>query len=470
MRPAREESWEPAISSTATDGRLSFWDGVSLMIGIVVGVTIFEAPPAVFNNVPGPWHGMGIWLLGGILSLIGALCYAELATAYPRTGGDYVYLTEAFGPCAGFLFGWAQLAAVLTSSTGAMAYVFANYAAALWELETRHIVLLAILPVVVLSLVNMLGITCGKTVQNLLTLAKLSGVLAIILAGLAYGGDSPASAQAPVAGLGWRFAVILVLYAYGGWNDTAFVAAEVRSPRRNIPRVLVVGTAAITLIYLLVNLAYLFALGFDGLRSSKTPATDVLRLMLGENGSQWMSILVMVSALGAVNGIILTGSRVYATLGSEHRVFAWLGHWNSSWGVPTRSIAAQAVVTVALIALVGTETGRQWVDWGVQTIGLGSLPWQDYGGGFSLLVSATAPVFWLFFLGTGLALFILRRRQPHVERPFSVPFYPWLPITFCLMCCFMLYASLTYAKALALLGIVPVLCGLPLYWVGGGRK
>ena len=450
--------------ASATKDRLNVWDGVSLMIGIVVGVTIFEASPSIFSNVATPWHGMGIWLLGGVLSLIGALCYAELAAAYPRTGGDYVYLTESFGPCAGFLFGWAQLAAVLTSSIGAMAYVFANYAVALWELETHNIVLLAIAPTVALSLVNLLGITCGKTVQNLLTVAKLAGVLAIILAGLVWGGGAPVSVRAPVDGPGWQLALILVLYAYGGWHDTAFVAAEVHAPRRNIPRVLILGTTAITIIYLLVNFAYLWGLGFEGLRVSTTPAADVLRLVLGENGSRCMSILVMISALGAVNGIIFTGSRVYARLGAEHRVFVWLGRWNSTWGVPMRSIVAQALVTIALIVVVGTERGQRWVDRAMEVVGFSHLPWQDYGGGFNLLVSATAPVFWLFFLGTGLSLFVLRVRLPHVERPFPVPLYPWLPLTFCLMCCFMLYASLSYAKALSLLGIVPVLLGLPLYF------
>ena len=448
----------------ATKHRLNVRDGTSLMIGIVVGVTIFEAPPVIFSNVTGPGQGMAIWLLGGILSLIGALCYAELATAYPRSGGDYIYLSEAFGPCTGFLFGWAQLAAILTSSTGAMAYVFADYAVALWKLDTSNLVLLAVGPVIILSLVNLLGIQSSKTVQNLLTMAKLAGILVIIFAGLVWGGDNPVFVRATIDGPGWGLALILVLYAFGGWHDTAFVAAEVHSPQRNIPRVLMLGTAAITLLYLLVNAAYLWGLGFEGLRASTTPATDVLRLIFGENGARCMSILVMVSALGAVNGIIFTGSRVYARLGAEHSVLRWLGRWNHTRTVPTRSIIAQAIVTTVMVIVVGTSAGRQWVDSVMQAIGLGHLPWQNYGGGFTLLVSATAPVFWLFFLGTGLALFVLRRRQPHVERPFPVPLYPWLPITFCLMCCFMLYASLSYAKALSLLGIVPVLLGLPFYF------
>lgn len=435
------------------------------MIGIVVGVTIFESPPTVFSNVSGPWHGMGIWLLGGVLSLIGALCYAELASTYPHSGGDYVYLTKAFGPGVGFLFGWAQLVAVLTGSTGAMAYVFGNYASDLWSLADKQVVLLAILAVVLLSFANMLGLAMGKTVQNLLTVGKLTGVVVIVISGVLWGNGTSFATTGPVQGRGWGLAMILVLYAYGGWHDMAFVAAEVRDPQRNIPRALVLGTATITSIYLAINFAYLWGLGFEGLRMSNTPATDVLKATLGERGSIWMSILVMVSALGAVNGIILAGSRIYATLGNDHWVFGWLGGWHTDWGVPVRSIAAQAVVTTILIALVGTENGQQLVDQGLHWLHIRPLPWTDFGGGFNLLVSATAPVFWLFFLASGLSLFILRFRYPAVNRPFSVPFYPWLPATFCLMCCFMLYASFDYARWLSLIGIVPVLCGIPIYVV-----
>lgn len=445
--------------------QLGVWDGVSIIIGIVVGVTIFKAPSLIFSNVAGPWQGMAVWLIGGLLSLIGALCYAELATAYPDSGGDYVYLTEAYGSFVGFFYGWAQLAAILTGSVGAMAYVFADYATAFWKFPSTASVWFAIAAVVGLSVVNILGFSLGKTVQNLLTIAKLIGVMAIVFVGLLWGGHESFSLNKPVSTLSLGTAFVLVLYAYGGWNDAAFVAAEVRDRQRNIPRVLILGTGAVTLIYLLVNAAYLWGLGFEGLRQSETPASALLRTAFGENGSKVMSILVMISALGAVNGVIFTSSRVYARLGTEHPLFTMLGRWHATLNTPVWSILTQSLVALMFIVVVGTPFGQDSVDRLLSGIGLEPVSWQNYGGGFGALVSATAPFFWFFFLLTGLALIVLRRAQPERNRPFRVPLYPFLPLFFCVMTCFMLYSSLAYAKELTLLAGIPLLLGVPLYFV-----
>jgi amino acid transporter len=467
---------------------LSPWDGISIIIGIVIGVSIFKVPPIVFSNVDGPVQALGVWVLGGALSLIGALCYAELTTTYPQSGGDYVYLTRAYGRWLGFLFGWAQLIAILTGSIGAMAYVFADYAAALWSLDaSRWSVWLAATVVVVLAVVNILGVVVGKTVQNILTIMKLAGMAAIIVAGLVWGGSESVMPTAAKSGPGLGLAMIFVLYAYGGWNDAAFVASEVRDRRRNLPRVLLIGTGSIMAVYVLVNAGYLWGLGFDGVRASQTPAADVLRNMLGDWGSKGMSVLVMISVLGAVNGMIFTGSRIYASLGADHRVFALLGHWNRWFNAPIWSIATSAGVALAMIFTVGTQAGQAMLDramaglshslifcfgavggpavrtWALEY--LKPLPWDEIGGGFDTLVSGTAPVFWLFFLLTGLSLFTLRDKDRNIERPFSVPGYPFTPFVFCLTSLYMLHSSLTYARQLALIGIVPLAIGVPLYFI-----
>jgi amino acid transporter len=457
--------------------RLSPWDGVSIIIGIVVGVSIYKAPSLIFSNVGGPWQAMGVWVLGGVLSLIGALCYAELATAYPRSGGDYVYLTRAFGRWVGFLFGWAQLVAILTGSIGAMAYVFADYSIQLLhgtalEVSASYAALLAAGAVILLTVANVLGVIVGKTVQNLLTVAKLLGVTGIIVVGFAWGGSEPLAAVAPMGEGGLGLAMIFVLYTYGGWNDAAFVAAEVRDQKRNLPRVLLFGVGSIMLIYLLVNAGYMWGLGFEGVRAAAAPAADLLRKALGEWGGKVMSLLVMISALGAVNGMIFTGSRIYVSLGADHRVFAALGHWNSTLKSPVWSLLASGVVCVAMVFAVGTELGRQLIDKAVGIVGLPGLPWERYGAGFDTLVSATAPVFWLFFLLTGISLFVLRWTDRDVERPFRVPLYPLTPIVFCSTSVYMLYSSLDYARLLALIGLVPLALGLPLYWISqaAGKK
>lgn len=449
---------------------LTPWDGVSVIVGIVVGVSLFRAPGPIFASVDAAWQGMAVWGLGGALSLVGALCYAELASTYPRSGGDYVYLTRAYGPAVGFLFGWAQLVAILTGSIGAMAYVFADYAQVIWP-EVSGVVLAAAV-VVALTLPNLLGVDIGRRVQNLLTLVKIVGLASILVAAFfAPAPDASAVIGENMGGLG--FAFILVLYAYGGWNDAAFVAAEVRDPGRNIPRVLIWGTASIVVVYLLVNAAYLAALGFAGLRASQAPAAAVLGAAAGSWGERGMGVLVMLSALGAIQGLLFTGSRIYSSLGRDHPLFATLARWHPRFGTPSRALLMQSAVTLAWIVGVGTEAGRGAIDVVLGAIAIPALPWERFGGGFDTLVAGTAPVFWLFFLGTGIALLLLRRRDPDIVRPFQVPFFPWTPLIFCASCLYMLYASLDYARGLAAVGLVPLLLGAPLYLLSrwrAGRK
>jgi amino acid transporter len=277
----------------------------------------------------------------------------------------------------------------------------------------------------------------------------------------------PADNDDPTPSFG--LALVFVLYAFGGWSDGAFVAAEVRNRRRNLPLALVGGVAAITLIYLAVNVAYLSALGFEGAADTPTPAADVLANTVGAFGAKAVSALVMISALGAINGMILSRSRVFAVLGADHRVLAWLGGWKPGQGTPRASLAAQAAVTLAMVVAVGTERGREAVDAILSAGGAPGIPWDQYYGGFDTLVAATAPVFWLLFFGTGVAMIVLRQREPDRERPFQAPLYPLPPLVFCATCAYMLYSSVAYAKWLALAGAAPVAAGLVLYAVSRRR-
>ncbi len=448
------------------------WDAVSIIVGIVVGTAIFKSPTFVFQNVAGPWQALAVWLLGGFLSLIGALCYAELATTYPRSGGDYEYLNRAYGRPVGFLFGWAQLVAILTGSIGAMAYAFADYAARLWELPSSLIVWLAAAAVVAVTLTNLLGVIAGKVTQNILSVTKIAGLMVVVVAGFMWGSVAEFAVPVRVQTEGLGLAMVFVLYAFGGWNDAAFVAAEVRNRRRNIPMALLLGISGITGVYLLVNAAFLLVLGFEGAQQTMTPASDMMGRVWGEWGAKAVSLLVMISALGAINGMILTGSRIYASLGNDHRMFAWLGRWNRRLGAPVGALVAQGVFALALIFAVGTDQGRLAIDYGLIKIGLRGLPWEKYFGGFDTLVAGTAPIFWAFFLLTGISLLVLRLRDPGRERPFSAPLFPLTPLVFCGVCLYMLYSSLDYARSLALIGLVPLAFGLPLYWISqrAGRR
>ena len=458
-------------AQSESSGGIGLWDAVSIIIGIVIGTAIFKSPSMVFQSTSSPFYAMAAWLLGGGLSFMGAMCYAELATTYPRSGGDYQYLRRAFGPWMGFLFGWAQFWVIFTGSIGAMAYAFAEYFTQAFGVQRVELVWLAIAPVVVLSAANLFGVLLGKSTQNLLSGAKVLGLLAIILIGFMFGGEGKAntSLEGTSPTMGFGLAMVFVLYAYGGWNDAAFIASEVRNRSRNIPWALFLSTAGITLVYLLVNGAYLWVLGFQGARESWTPAADVMQRVAGPIGAQAISILIVVSALGAINGLIMTGSRIFSSLGEDHRLFQTLGHWHPRWRTPARSIFAQALVTIALILIIGTHFGRNTIDTCLVICGLGSLPWDTYFGGFETLVAGTAPVFWTFFLLTGVSQFVLRYRDPDRPRPFTTPLYPIPPIIFCLTSAYMLYASVTYAKTLCLIGVVPLLLGLPLYLISEKR-
>jgi APA family basic amino acid/polyamine antiporter len=466
--------------------QLSLWDGVSIIIGIVVGAGIYETPPSVFRSVPNPWIGLAVWVVAGLLCLIGALCYAELATTYPRIGGDYVYLTRAYGAPVGFLYGWTQLAAIQTTNIGMMAFVFGDYAVRLWDLEGGA-VYLALLAVIALSLVNVLGIVLGKSTQNVLTIAKVLGLGAILVAGVFWGQPSltTSSATPPMSimfparrwfPLVFYGALVPVFFTYGGWNDAAFVAAELRNGKRNIPLALILGTGGVIVIYLLVNGAYLLGLGFEGASNSRTIAADVFQLPLSHWSSEaadWsskaMCILVMISALGAVNGLIFTSSRIYAALGADHSIFAGLSRWHPRWGSPIWSLITQAAITAIMILTVGSVIGQQTLKELFLRAGLGEVSWEGQSG-FASLLKCSAPVFWFFFLLSSLSLFVLRYKDRGKERPFSVPLFPVVPLIFVATCGFMLYSGIQYAKELGLVGGGLLLAGIPLWLISRTRR
>ena len=467
-----------------TQGALGLWDAVSIIVGIVVGSSIFQVAPLILMLSGTAGMGLLLWGVGGLLSFIGALIYAELATAYPRDGGDYVYLSRAFGRWLGFLFGWAQLAVILTASIGMMAFTFANYAGRFLPAVVGNEAITALSAVVVFTALNLIGVVFGKVVQNVLTVVKVFGLVAILVAGFLYRNPDATwgpiwpETMPPLKDLflgGPAVSLILILYAYGGWNDAAFVAAEVRDVKKNLTRALFIGLAIITVLYILVNAAYINALGFEAASNPGSQvAADVLKLPLGEFGERAMALLVMLSALGAVNGLIFAGSRVYSTLGKDHAVFGWMGRWSNARGTPTAALIVQALFCVGMILLVGTAQGQHLVNqtfdpllhkWDLAVADT----WKPMDG-FDYLFACSAPVFWIFFGLTGISLFVLRVREPNVERPFRVPLYPIIPAIFVLSCGFWIYRSLEYAivtkKATGgflLIGVLPLLVGLPLY-------
>jgi len=426
--------------------QLGLFDAVSLMVGIVIGVGIYESPPRVAANVPGPAGVLLVWALGGFLALIGALCYAELATAYPRSGGDYVYLTRAYGAWVGFLYGWAELLVIRTGSIAAMAFVFSDYMTRLAPLGPRSPVLYAVVLVALLSLMNALGVREGKWTQNALTVSKVLGLSAVaVIGGLSPSGGDPGPREVSGDSGSVALAMIFVLWTYGGWNENAYVAAEVTEPQSNIPRSLLLGTGLVTLVYVGINWVFLYGLGLDRLRSSGAVAADLLAISFGSATERLIAILVAVSAMGAVNGQILTGARIGYALGRDHSALSRLGVWSRRFGTPVWALVVQALVTLALIVTFGSRDG------------------------FETLVKYTAAVFWCFFLLTGISLFVLRRKDRETRRPYLVVGYPFTPLVFCASSAYMLYGSLSYAPGESLWGGLIVLTGVLLYRLSSGN-
>ena len=462
----------------ATQAPLGLWDVVSIMIGIVVGTGIYEVPPLVLRNTSGPWQAVAVWAVCGGLCLVGALCLAELASTYPHSGGDYVYLTRSYGPGMGFMFAWFQLTSVRAANIAMMAFVFAEHAASFWDVPFAWQWLWASSAIGVLALLNLLGIVFGKETQNVLTVAKVLGLGGILVAG--FGWPQATHAVAAPTGAGdersLALALLIAFFAYGGWNDAVFVAAEVRGGPRAIARALLVGTAAITLLYVLINAAILWGLGFERASRSTAVAAEVLAGPLGDWGKRAMSLLVMISALGAINGMLFSGARVYARMGADHPVLGWLGLRNVRTRTPWGALVAQAVISLAMVGVVGTEGGRLLVNdslaWVRQTanellahagsqarLSLPPVKWEGHGG-FEVLMVFMTPVFWVFFFFTALSLFVLRWRDPGLPRPFAAPLYPLLPLLFCAICAYMIYAGIRYALDLHLLGGLLAVVGL----------
>ncbi|MBL8851308.1 MAG: amino acid permease [Planctomycetaceae bacterium] len=453
----------PAASQTSAP--LGVWDAGSLIVGIVIGASLFAVPADVFSNVPTAGTGLLLWLAGGLLSLTGALCYCELATAYPRMGGDYVYLTRAYGPGTGFVFGWMRLTVIVPANIGAMAFVFAEHAGRLFDISGST-ALLAAGAIVVLTAVNLVGGRSGTRVQNMLTVLKLIGLALIVMAGawLAFGNEPPAAAPTPETprGVNYGLALVFILYAYGGWSDAAFVAAEVRDVRRNIPRALLAGLGMITAIYLAVNLAYVAGLGLEGVRGSKTPAAELLERAGGPVGEAGIGIIVMISTLAAINGMLYSGARLTASLGAEHRILKLLGKWDPLRGAPVRALLAIGGLSLLLVWLCGTPGGKSVLDACVTWTGERATNWKPGDGGFHTLVTGTAPTFWVFFCLTAAAVPLLRWREPQVERPFRCG-VAVTPLVFCATSVYMLWSSVLYAWELALLGVVVLLAGVVAY-------
>jgi len=411
-------------------------DAFAITIGIVVGAGIFRTPSLIAGASGSEFVMLAAWVVGGILSIVGALCYAELATTYPQAGGDYNYLRRAYGPRPAFLFAWARVSVIQTGSIALLCFIVGDYMGQLFDLGPWSSALYAAGAVVLLTIVNWIGTRQGAAVQTWLTIAEIVGVLVIVVAGLMF---APTDI-APIPGSGGDSAIglilVFVLPTYGGWNEAVYVTSEVRDAKKWMPRVLILSLIAIAALYVLVNLAYLKVLGLGGMAEHNAVAAEVMGRVFGPTGAMLMSVIVVAAALTSANATLITGARSVYAVGRDFPALGFIGRWDARSGTPRAAIVTQGVLALALV-------------------GLGAFA-RD---GFEVAVEYTAPVFWLFFLLVGISLFVLRRRDPDLPRPFKVPLYPVLPLLFCATSAYLLYSSLAYTGRGALVGVAVLAIG-----------
>ena len=424
---------------------LGLWDATALVIGCIIGAGIFRVASPVAKYVHAPGLVLGVWVLGGLLSFCGALCYAELGAAYPRAGGDYVYLTRAYGRLAGFLFGWTKVFIERTGTVAILAFVFAEYLGALTGYGMTEVKVVATAAVVGLTAANMAGVHYGSRVQNVMTLLKVAALVAIIMVGWRGGATENLSPFWPVrewlvwgpsAASSLGIALVFVLWTYGGWTESAYIAEEVRQPERTLPWSILLGLAATTALYLVINLVYMVAIPLAEMPMYKLVAAEVMQRALGPWGGRLTACMVMLSAFGALNGYLLTSARILMAMGQDHRLFARWGRVHPRYATPAGALVVNAACATALI----------WT------------------GTLDQIVTYSTVAISIFYGMASWAVIILRRREPEVPRPYRTWGYPWVPAAFTLaMAALVVDVSLRHPQD-CVIGFILLLLGLPLYW------
>jgi APA family basic amino acid/polyamine antiporter len=425
--------------------RLGLFSGTMAVIGGIIGGGIFRTPATVAERVGSAGLVLAAWVAGGAVALIGALCFGELGQRRPKAGGGYVYLRETWGPLAAFLYGWALLLVIATGAMAAVAVTFANYALALAGLPGRFTVPVAVGAIVFLSGVNWAGVKPGAVTQNVLTLLKLGALAVLIVAGLAavLSPAGPRAAAVPAVGergiiVRLGSALVPVLFTYGGWQQTNFLAEEIVEPEKNLPRALVLGVTVVVAVYLLANLVYLGVLGPAGLAASTAPAADTMRTLFGPSGGTLIAAGIAMSTLGFLDLVILVTPRVLQAMAADGVFFPRLARLHPVYRTPTAAIALLGAWAIGL-TLTGT---------------------------FAQLVDYVAFADWIFFGLTVAGLFIYRARDGGAGRAapgFRVPGYPWTPALFVAAAFYVVVSSVLASVRNAAVGSVLLLLGVPVY-------
>ena len=435
--------------------RLGLWSAIAVLVGSTIGSGIFRSPAGIADKLPGPLPLLAIWVTGGIFALCGALTLAEVAGAFPRTGGVYVFIREAWGRLPAFLFGWAELVLIRAAALGAISTTFSEYFIRVLGYDPRvapysnYVHYVAAAAILLTATFNYVGIKWGALVQNITTLAKTGAVVVIIVLALAIGLPrtggyfTPAIPEGSFTIARFGLALVSVLWVYDGWADVSFVGGEVKDPEKNLPRVLIAGTLIIIALYLLANVAYLAVLPVEEIRHSKLVAADVADKLVGAAGVAFVSVAVMISTFGTLNGSVMTGSRVLFAMAADGLLFKPVAIVDKRFQTPSVAIALEAGLGVVFVLL---GTFEQLAD---------------------TFVTAIVP----FYALAVASVFVLRRR-PDFRPPFRVPGYPVVPAIFILATMLLLGNAVidptSRLPTLAVLGVI--LLGIPIFYLSKGGR
>ncbi len=422
---------------------LGRWDSVAISIGIVLGVGIFRVPSEVANHLSSGVWILFAWVLGGIFSFFGALCYAELVSLFPKSGGDYIYLREAYGKVVGFLFAWSELLITRTGSVAAIALMFGEYLCALFAWEKGWIKPTALAVIVILTLSNLFGLKQSSRVQNVLTITKISALILIIVAGV-FSAKAPATSfimsdlTHPSYGvlMAVNLALVPILWTYGGWRDNVFLAGETKDAEKSVPFALLMTCVLITVIYSAMNLMYLWFIPVETMKTTPLIAAKLLEIVFGEAGAKLFECLIVIYGLGVINGLLITGSFLARAMSNDNPLFRYLEKTDERTGTPLRALIFNGVWSCVLVAT----------------------------GTFEMLLFFTGLWVWIFFAMVATAIIIFRRKKLMADQRFNMPGYPVIPLIVASVSLLLAWSTFNYLPTESLWGTVIVLAGLPFFY------
>ncbi len=429
--------------NTSLSKVLNLWDSMAISIGVAIGVGIFRVPSEVARFMPIPQFILLAWIIGGLFSIIGALCYAELSSSFPRTGGDYIYLRESYGPLMAFLYGWSSILVIRTGIIAAVAFVFAEYTSSLFCLGNIFVKPIAIFIVLFLSIINAFKLHLGKNILNIAVLAKIIALIGIII--FAFGSKKGNIGNLYVEYHVKSFKVIYmlglalvpILWTYGGWHENTFMTGETKDPEKILPIALIVGTLSITVIYVFINGAYLFILSVKNVANASLIAGKMMKIIFGNWAKKITDALIVISSFGTLNATIMTSSRITYAMSDDNSLFKYLSYVDKRFHTPLRAIMVNAFWSIILVI---------W-------------------GNFGKLLFFTGILIWLFFGAIVFGVILLRRKYPDINRPFMVWGYPIVPLIFVVVCLYICIDIFFKYPVQSFTGIFIMLSGIPAYFL-----